>query len=135
MDKLTETENLKSMYAIKVERDDDGYWGYDKTFDIYVTDSKEDAFNKVVDELRVMMNTIRGRNNYPERITEILKTFLGNIDNGDNYYYEREGNSEFNKPFFDICFNFYIGNSYMDISIIDIDVKNKGIGISYIYGN
>lgn len=120
------------MYMVKITRDDDGYWGYDKGFNQFITKEKERAFNKTIEELRSIVQTIRGRNSYPNDISESISSFLKHIDDGETAFTSYDAESYFNKEEFEIYFNFDSGNANLHIDIIEVLVSSNENDFSYI---
>lgn len=40
-------KNEKTCFMIKIERDNDGKWGYNKTFDLYISKKKKTLLTRV----------------------------------------------------------------------------------------
>lgn len=120
------------MYMVKITRDDDGYWGYEKGFNQFITKEKERAFNKAIEELRNIVQTIRGRNNYPNEISESISSFLNHIDSEKTTFNSYDGDSHFNKKEFEIYFNFEWGNAHFHFDIVEVLVSSNETDFSYI---
>ena len=124
--------DIEKAYMIKIERDDDGKWSYDKTFDVYTTLKKEFAFNKIVEELRNIVNTIRGKSHYTEEIVKGINELLKRIDDDKNEYWSLYGDSYFDKSDFDITHSFDLGNASFSIGIVKCIITKDENGISFV---
>lgn len=112
-------------YMISVNRDGNGKWAYEKTFDFFLTKCNKEAFLKVIEELKQVKDTLRGRTHYTEKLESEIDNFLKMYSEKDEYC-SLENCSYFIKDVHDIAFNLEWGNLSFSIEIIEVFTEKAG---------